>query len=375
MEVILCHTSNSVSHFFLLILSVGWCKLFPLTGITFHPMHSPHSVLPFPYQWTCRLLPILCRFKHCCSEHLCTWLEQKLHNEPKVGMNSTSTTHSLCDFKRQFHHLFKTRWGGGILLTLPYQASRVRLHAWGVQPLPAFLTPEGGLSEPGAKYVPQKHALNEVTVVRITWDTTYEKASEMPSLPIQIWVVVIINSYLNNTSNLCVSPIKWNLLKWQQQQGFHSASLSYPPTFAHIRKYFLKFIPVGLVCDWEIRGGVPSWFLLSLRSWGHSPSKGLPLATLAYKILVMAHAHLTKVLWRLIMACEGLWRWNALVIEVNGLRHKAFLRAFMPSLLLFLPFKSPGWVHRLGWPPHDSCGKPRLSAGFPEQLRAVTPRC
>lgn len=135
-------------------------------------------------------------------------------------------------------------------------------------------------------------------------------------------------------------------------------------TFLHIRKHFLKINRVGLVWDWEI------W------DWPARPSKGLPWATLAYKTRVMPCTHLTKVLQRLIMACKGLWRWNVLVMEINGLRRKAFFKSsFVPSLLLFLPLKSPGWVQRWGWPPHDSCGKPGLNADFPEQHIDVTPRC
>lgn len=114
-------TSSSASHSFLLTLSVSRCKSFPLTGVTFHLTYFPHFIHPFPYQRTCRLLPILCHFKHCCSEHLCTWLEQKLHGQLKLRMSSTSATHSLCDFKPQFHHLFKTRRGAGITGTLPYR--------------------------------------------------------------------------------------------------------------------------------------------------------------------------------------------------------------------------------------------------------------
>lgn len=107
-------------------------------------------------------------------------------------------------------------------------------------------------------------------------------------------------------------------------------SLFFLPTFLHIRKHFLKINQVGLVWDWEIWG------------WPARPSKGLPWATLAYKTRVMPCTHLTKVLWRLIMACKGLWRWNVLVMEINGLRRKAFFKSsFVPFSLAVLAFKEP----------------------------------
>lgn len=54
-----------------------------------------------------------------------------------------------------------------------------------------------------------------------------------------------------------------------------------------------------------------------------------PLGHLGLQNLV-PHTHLTKVLWGLIMACQGLWRWNVLVLEVKALRRRAF---FVPSCL------------------------------------------
>lgn len=101
------------------------------------------------------------------------------------------------------------------------------------------------------------------------------------------------------------------------------------PSFLHIRKHFLKINWMDLVWDWETLDR-PARL-----------SKGLPWATLAYKTQVMPCTHLTKVFWRLIMACKGLWRWNVLVMEINGFRRKAFKSSFVPSLLLFLPLKSP----------------------------------
>lgn len=113
-------------------------------------------------------------------------------------------------------------------------------------------------------------------------------------------------------------------------QGLHSpcvprssASSSNPPTFLHIRNHFLKINQMGLVWDWEI------W------EWPDRLSKGLSWAPLAYKTQIMPRTHLTKVLWRLIMACKGLWRWNMLVMEINVLRRK--LSSSLPSYLLSCP--------------------------------------
>lgn len=84
MEVISWYPSNSASYFFSLTLSVSRCKSFLSTGVVFHLMHFPHFIYLFPRQWTCRLLPIFCHFKHCCHEHLCTWLAHKLRDQPNL---------------------------------------------------------------------------------------------------------------------------------------------------------------------------------------------------------------------------------------------------------------------------------------------------
>lgn len=89
-----------------------------------------------------------------------------------------------------------------------------------------------------------------------------------------------------------------------------------------------------------------------------------PRATLAYK----TRCHTPPSL----RCCED-WLW-----PVKGFEDETCLlwksRPWDPELssclrafsLAVLAFQEPGWVQRWGWPPHDSCGKPRLSAGFPE---------
>lgn len=52
-----------------------------------------------------------------------------------------------------------------------------------------------------------KHALAEMTVVRIARDSAYDRALEMLNIHIQIGVI-IIKSYLNKINYPCIIPIK-----------------------------------------------------------------------------------------------------------------------------------------------------------------------
>lgn len=140
---VICYTS--VPYIFLLTLSVSSWKSFPLTALVFHFMDSPHFIYPFPKQWTYSLSPILCHFQHHCHEHLCTWLEHKLHHQPNLDWVllpsplhcvTLSLSSIICLKQGRKNNNSHTR------PPCPIRAD----------PLPAFFTaPSPGLSEPGIK--------------------------------------------------------------------------------------------------------------------------------------------------------------------------------------------------------------------------------
>lgn len=139
---VICYTS--VSYIFLLTLSVSSWKSFPLTAVVFHFMDFPHFIYPFPKQWTYRLFPILCHFQHHCHEHLCTWLEDKLHNQPNLDWVLLPSP--LRCVTLSLSSIICWKQGGRIIILTPGHMSNKS------RPLPAFFTaPSPGLSEPGIK--------------------------------------------------------------------------------------------------------------------------------------------------------------------------------------------------------------------------------
>lgn len=146
-----------------------------------------------------------------------------------------------------------------------------------------------------------------------------------------------------------MTPIKWARFQCVNIEVLYSACV--PSSSSLHSAYLARWVPgntfwrlifrrwadlglgnTGLAFQAEV--GQPNHLL-----WGGCPevthrSKSFPWATEAYKTLVMLCTQLTKVLWRLIMACKGLWRWKVLVMEINGLSSNAFFKPPRSSCLL-----------------------------------------